>query len=73
MDQLIRLPAVIAATALSKTAIYQGIRSGDFPAPVQLTARAVAWRVKDVEAWIRARPPTRRFADRSPVRQPTRP
>jgi prophage regulatory protein len=59
MDRLIRLPAVMTATALGKSAIYDGIRSGDFPAPVRLTVRAVAWRADDVDAWIRARPPAR--------------
>jgi prophage regulatory protein len=59
VDSLLRLPDVSRAVGLRKTAIYQRIRSGDFPPPVQLTERAVAWRTQDIEAWIRARPSTR--------------
>ncbi|MEO8455872.1 MAG: AlpA family phage regulatory protein [Sphingomicrobium sp.] len=59
MDSLLRFPDVSRAVGLSKTAIYQRIRSGEFPAPVQLTGRAVAWHTVEVEAWIKARPSTR--------------
>ena len=56
MDTLLRLPAVLKVVGLRKTAVYQRVRSGEFPAPVQLTTRAVAWRAQDIEAWIHSRP-----------------
>lgn len=54
--QLLRLPAVMAAVGLSKSAVYAKIRSGAFPAPVKLGVRAVAWHREDVELWIAGRP-----------------
>ena len=46
-----RLPDVIAMTGLSKTSIYELIREKDFPAPVRLTPRAVAWLRFEVRRW----------------------
>lgn len=54
-DRLIRRPEVESLTGLSRSTIYAWIRSGDFPAPVPLGARLVAWRESDVTAWIEAR------------------
>ena len=51
----LKLPAVAAAVALRKTAIYGLIKTGDFPAPVALTASARAWRSDEIESWIAAR------------------
>ncbi|WP_235180652.1 helix-turn-helix transcriptional regulator [Ralstonia insidiosa] len=51
------------AVGLKKTAIYALIRTGDFPAPVALTSRSVAWRSDDVDRWIESRA---KVADTSP-------
>lgn len=51
-NALLRLPSVQAQSALSKSEIYRRIKAGNFPKPVKLGARAVAWRYIDVEAWI---------------------
>ena len=37
---------------LKKTAWWDGVKSGRFPKPVKLTARATAWRVEDIRALI---------------------
>ena len=50
--QLLRLPAVIERTGLSKTAIYT---TPGFPRPVKLTLVASAWVASEVDAWIDAR------------------
>jgi prophage regulatory protein len=52
--RLLRLPSVVAQVGLKKTAIYDGIKSGTFPAPLKLGARAVAWRAVDIDAWVAA-------------------
>ncbi len=49
---LLRLPEVRARTGLSRSAIYALIARGEFPRPVALTARAVAWRSDAVDSWI---------------------
>ena len=55
-DHLLRLPAVIAATGIAKSTLYLWIQRGEFPTPVQLGARSVAWRASDVAKWIESRP-----------------
>lgn len=47
----LRLPEVKAITGLSKTSIYELIRNKDFPAPVRLGPRAVAWVKSEVRQW----------------------
>ncbi len=53
--KLIRLPAVMNLTTLGKSSIYNKVKEGDFPAPVRLSTRAVAWRCEDVEEWVSSR------------------
>jgi prophage regulatory protein len=48
---MLKLPAVIRETALSRSTIYAAIKTGEFPAPLLIGKRAVAWRVEDVENW----------------------
>lgn len=50
--QLLRLPAVMERTGLSKTAVYV---TPDFPRPVKLTPMASAWVSSEVDAWIESR------------------
>ena len=57
-DRLLKLPYVLALTGLSRSTMYRMLKDGDFPRPVQLGKRAVAWRESDVIAWIDGRPPT---------------
>jgi prophage regulatory protein len=50
---LLRLPIVRERTGLSRSAIYQGVQRGAFPAPIQLgTGRAVAWASSEIDQWI---------------------
>lgn len=51
VDRLLRLPEVIHLTGLSKATIYRYMKMGDFPDPVQLGKRAVAWRTSAISAW----------------------
>ena len=52
MNRLIRLKEVMDVTALSRSAIYRKMDSGDFPQSVSIGDRAVAWVEKDVSDWI---------------------
>ena len=54
-EVLDRLPAVQARVNASKTSIYAWVRSGNFPPPVKLGMRAIAWRRSDVDRWIESR------------------
>ncbi len=50
--QLLRLPAVMARTGLSKTAVYT---TPGFPKPVKLTRQASAWVSSEIDVWIQER------------------
>jgi prophage regulatory protein len=52
---LIRGQAVLNRTGISRSAKYALMASGDFPASVKLSAKAVAWVDTEVDDWIDAR------------------
>ncbi len=54
--RLLRLPEVLRMCGISKSQLYRMVRSGEFPAPVRISRRAVAWRGKDLLAWLEERP-----------------
>lgn len=54
-ERLLRLPSVEDLTGVRRSGIYAGVKAGTFPAPVKLSARAVAWRSSDISAWITSR------------------
>jgi prophage regulatory protein len=51
---LFRISEVMQVTRVGKTGIYNLIKTGDFPKPVRIGRRAVAWRIADVQKWIDA-------------------
>lgn len=54
-DTLLRLPAVKAATGLSRSTIYDWMAKGQFPKPIPLGGNLVAWLASEIEAWIQTR------------------
>lgn len=54
-EKLLRRREVEERTALARSTIYDWMQRGDFPKPVVLGARKVAWRESDVNAWLEAR------------------
>ena len=51
----LRLPQVLARVGLKATRVYQLIGDHDFPQPIRLGERSVAWLESEVEQWIQAR------------------
>ncbi len=49
---ILRLPAVMARTGLSRSTIYSRIKQGTFPRQVSLGGRAVGWYESDIEEWL---------------------
>ncbi len=47
-DRLLKLPEVLTRVPVSRSRWFEGVRSGEFPAPVRLGLRAVAWRESDI-------------------------
>jgi prophage regulatory protein len=58
MPALVRLKDLVNDVALTKSGIYAAIKQGNFPRPVKIGIRAVAWRSDDVERWKASRPVT---------------
>lgn len=52
----LRLPAVIALTGRSRSGIYAMMDTNEFPRPVRVGKRAVAWPESAVSAWLNERP-----------------
>ena len=53
---LVRLPTVMRMTGLARSTIYKMIAKQNFPTPVRLGPRTVAWRRTDLDAWSQAQP-----------------
>lgn len=53
-EKLLRRPAVEDLTGLSRSTLYCWMKRGEFPQPVKLGSRIVAWRESDVTAWLEA-------------------
>ena len=50
-----RRPEVEAKTGLSRSTIYEKMKSGTFPKPVKLGPRSVGWLETEVDAWLEER------------------
>jgi prophage regulatory protein len=50
----LRRPEVERKTGLKRSAIYKKMRAGEFPLPIGLGTKAVAWIEAEVEAWLEA-------------------
>ncbi|MDO8954587.1 MAG: AlpA family transcriptional regulator [Gammaproteobacteria bacterium] len=46
-----RLPAVKKITGLARTTIYELIKTGEFPKPIQISHRGVAWSEIELVDW----------------------
>jgi prophage regulatory protein len=53
--KILRLPAVLEYTGLSRSTIYAKIAAGQFPPPVALGLRAIGFKSDQVEEWVRTR------------------
>lgn len=51
---ILRRKRVEARVGLTRSTIYQRIKDGTFPKPVNLGARAVGWLESEVDAWLAA-------------------
>lgn len=57
-EKHLRRPQVESITGLSRTTIYRLMSLGEFPRPVRLTAKAVAWPESEIETWLKSRAKT---------------
>ena len=54
-ERFLSLAQIEQATSLKKSTVYGLIQRGEFPKPVTITARRVAWVSSEIQAWIAAR------------------
>ncbi|EYD77114.1 DNA-binding protein, putative [Rubellimicrobium mesophilum DSM 19309] len=54
-EKHLRRPAVQEITGLSRSAIYTLMAKGEFPKPIKLTAKAVAWPESAIAKWLAER------------------
>ena len=54
-NKILKLNAVIDVTGLSRSAIYQRMKHGDFPRSIPLGERSVGWSEKEIQRWIASR------------------
>ncbi len=52
MYYILRLPAVMARTGLSRSTIYLRISEGRFPVSVPLGGRAIGWIEAEIQEWL---------------------
>lgn len=48
----LRLPQILALFPISKSAWWEGCRTGRYPKPVKLAPRTTVWRAEDIRAFI---------------------
>lgn len=48
----LRLPQVLQFIPVSKSTWWDGVKSGRFPKPIQLSERITAWRAEDIHKLI---------------------
>ena len=49
---ILRLPAVISRTGLSRSTIYLRMAQDNFPKPISLGDRAIGWVDIEIETWL---------------------
>lgn len=72
-ESLLRLPAVVRMTGLAKSTIYKHVALNQFPSPVSLVGRAVAWRLSEIIRWNQDRPALNSKHDTLGAREPRTP
>ncbi|MCA1197293.1 AlpA family phage regulatory protein [Sphingomonas sp. R647] len=53
IDRILRLPAVLDATGLSRATLYRKINQGTFPKQIAISVRCSGWRESAVAEWLR--------------------
>jgi prophage regulatory protein len=52
-DRILRLPAVLDRTGLSRSTLYRKVDQGTFPRQIKLSERCAGWRESAIDAWLK--------------------
>ena len=55
-NTMLRLPQVTEKIGLSRSTIYKMMDAGEFPKPIKLTRKAVAWPESAITEWLASHP-----------------
>ncbi len=50
--RLIRLTEVLRICGMSRSTLYKNIKERQFPEPLRISARSVAWLQSEVQEWV---------------------
>lgn len=53
IDRILRLPAVLDRTGLSRSTLYRKIQNGTFPKQIAISSRCAGWRESAIAAWLK--------------------
>jgi len=53
--RLLRITEVLSISGLTRATLYREIAQHDFPAPLRISARSVAWLQDEVMQWVESR------------------
>ena len=56
IQRLLRRPEVEQRTGIPCASLYRMRRAGQFPAPIKIGARSIAWPEAEIEEWLATRP-----------------
>lgn len=48
----LRLPQVLEIIPVSRSRWYSGVKSGEFPAPIRISANISVWRAAEIQALV---------------------
>lgn len=51
-EGFVRLPTVLCLIPVSKSTWWEGIKNGEYPAPLKISPRTSAWKVDDIRELI---------------------
>lgn len=53
--QILRLKDVRSRLGISRSWLYDQLKNGRFPKPIQLGPRSIGWLEEDIENWLRSK------------------
>jgi len=55
MGRFIRMRDLVKMVPVSKAHIWRLVQAGKFPRPIKLSEKCTAWKVADIEDWLKAK------------------
>ena len=56
MRKYLRITEVVKKISVSKSAILQWSREGNFPNPIKLSPKVTVWEEEKIDEWVKSKP-----------------